>query len=204
MTNTLLNKQNKTKRKHPSFKVPPKLFQWNNKVHAALFFYYEQDSPKVDWILQWKSSFCMYAYDTCIYIHTYIERWEKYYTCVWVFTCMHVWGECVRAWVYVCYRLDPTPIPLIPCLWLFARIQSKHCCSIYPLCTADTATSTKRIFCKDSFPTKNNRQSIWKDLTTLLRLPKLRLDKCYLKLNDSKLKCIKSPPMQEMHININT
>ena len=88
MTNTLLNKQNKTKRKHPSFKVPPKLFQWNNKVHAALFFYYEQDSPKVDWILQWKSSFCMYAYDTCIYIYIHILKDEK--------NTIHVCG-CLRA-----------------------------------------------------------------------------------------------------------
>ena len=138
-------KQNK--RKHPSFKVPPKLFQWNNKVHAALFFYYERDSPKVDWILQWKSSFCMYAYDTCIYIYIHILRDEK--------NTIHVCG-CLRASmceVSVCVHectcvigKTPTPIPLLPCPLLFARIQSKRCCNIYPLRTADHSNINKKDF----------------------------------------------------------
>ena len=135
-------KQNKTSGNIPLSKFPPNCFNETIKFMLLCSSTMNETHQKlIGFCNESLLSACMHMIHVYIYIHTYIERWEKYYTRA----CMCEVSVCVHECTCVLGK-TPTPIPLLPCPLLFARIQSKRCCSIYPLCTADHSNINKKDF----------------------------------------------------------
>lgn len=148
MTNILLNKQNKTSGNIPLSKFPPSGFSETIKFMLLCSSTMNETHQKlIGFCNESLLSACMHMIHVYIYTYIHILRDEKntIHVCGCLRACMCEVSVCVHECTCVIGK-TPTPIPLLPCPLLFARIQSKRCCNIYPLRTADHSNINKKDF----------------------------------------------------------